>query len=365
MLTALAPARRNTRTVRIGTVPVGGGAPIAIQSMTNTRTSDAAATLAQIQALEAAGCDIVRVAVPDMAAAQAIRDIKAGMSIPLVADIHFDYRLAIAAMENGVDKIRLNPGNIGGADRVKAVVDVARERGVPIRIGVNAGSLDKALLAKYGGICPEALVESAMEHVRLLETEDYREILISVKSSNVPLAMATHRLLADRTDYPLHIGITEAGTPYRGVIKSAVGIGAMLLEGIGDTIRVSLTGDPVEEVRAAREILRACGLYRKGIEFVSCPTCGRTEINLIAIAEQVEAALGDVDVPLKVAVMGCAVNGPGEARDADIGIAGGRGEALLFRKGEIIRKMAEADIVPELVAEVRRLADAYREGTQS
>ncbi len=363
MNTSFTPARRNTRTVRIGSVPVGGGAPVAIQSMTNTRTADVAATLAQIHALEAAGCDIVRVAVPDMAAAQAIRDIKAEMSIPLVADIHFDYRLAIAAMENGVDKIRLNPGNIGGADRVKAVVDVARERGVPIRIGVNAGSLDKALLAKYGGVCPEALVESAMAHVGLLEAENYREILISVKSSNVPLAMATHRLLSDRTDYPLHIGVTEAGTPYRGIIKSAAGIGALLLEGIGDTIRVSLTGDPVEEVRAAKEILRACGLYRKGIEFISCPTCGRTEINLIAIAEQVESALGDIDVPLKVAVMGCAVNGPGEARDADIGIAGGRGEALLFRKGEIIRKMAEADIVPQLVAEVRRLADAYREGT--
>jgi (E)-4-hydroxy-3-methylbut-2-enyl-diphosphate synthase len=349
--------RRHTRQVRVGGLLLGGGAPVSIQSMTNTKTSDVTATLAQIHALEAAGCDIIRVAVPDMAAAEAIRDLKKEMTVPLVADIHFDWRLAIASMENGVDKIRLNPGNIGHADRVRAVVDVARERGIPIRIGVNAGSLDKTLLARYGGVCPEALVESALSHVRILENLNYPEIVLSVKSSNVPLSMATHRLLAEKTDYPLHIGVTEAGTPYRGIIKSAVGIGALLLEGIGDTIRVSLTGDPVEEVKAAREILRACGLYAKGIEFISCPTCGRTQINLIEIAEQVENALGDIEAPLKVAVMGCAVNGPGEAREADIGIAGGVGEALLFKKGEIIRKISEDRIVTELVAEIHRMID--------
>lgn len=347
--------RNQTRQVRVGALCIGGDAPITIQSMTNTRTSDVAATIAQVQALEAAGCDIIRVAVPDMAAAEAIRHIKEAMRVPLVADIHFDWRLAIASMENGVDKIRLNPGNIGHPDRVKAVVDVARERKIPIRIGVNAGSLDRELLSLYGGVCPEALVESAMSHVRILEELNYPEIILSVKSSNVPLSMATHRLLAQKTDYPLHIGVTEAGTPYRGIIKSAVGIGALLLEGIGDTVRVSLTGDPVAEVKAAREILRACGLYKKGIEFISCPTCGRTQINLIEIAERVEAALEDVEAPLKVAVMGCAVNGPGEAREADIGIAGGVGEALLFKKGEIVRKIPEDRVVEELVAEIRRM----------
>ena len=357
--TGFSRGRRKTRQIRVGAVLIGGDAPLTIQSMTNTKTSDVEATIAQILALEAAGCDIIRVAVPDMAAAEAIRHIKPAMRVPLVADIHFDWRLAIAAMENGVDKIRLNPGNIGHEDRVRAVVDVARDRGIPIRIGVNAGSLDKEMLALYGGVCPEALVESALSHVRILETLNYPEIVLSVKSSNVPLSMATHRLLAEKTDYPLHIGVTEAGTPYRGIIKSAVGIGALLLDGIGDTLRVSLTGDPVEEVRAAREILRACGLYNKGIEFISCPTCGRTQINLIEIAERVEAALEGVDIPLKVAVMGCAVNGPGEARDADIGIAGGSGEALLFRKGEIIRKIPEDRIVEELVAEIRRMADAH------
>lgn len=355
--TGVLPVRRHTRKIRVGNLFVGGDAPVSIQSMTNTRTSDVAATVAQIQALEAAGCEIIRVAVPDMAAADAIRQIRPEMSVPLVADIHFDWRLAIAAMENGVDKIRLNPGNIGHVDRVRAAVDVARERGIPIRIGVNAGSLDKELLSLYGGVCPEALVESALSHVRILEDLNYPEIILSVKSSNVPLSMATHRLLAGKTDYPLHIGVTEAGTPYRGIIKSAVGIGALLLDGIGDTLRVSLTGDPVEEVRAAKEILRSCGLYKKGIEFISCPTCGRTEINLIDITERVEAALEGIEIPLKVAVMGCAVNGPGEARDADIGIAGGKGEALLFQKGEILRKIPEDRIVEELVAEIHRMAE--------
>ena len=354
---SLQPIRRKCRPIRVGALQLGGGAPVSIQSMTNTRTSDVEATVAQICALREAGCDLVRVAVPDMASADVISAIKARIGIPLVADIHYDWRLAIACMRNGVDKIRLNPGNIGGVDRVREVVAVAKELHVPIRIGVNAGSLEKGLLERHGGVCPEALVESALSHVRMLEELDFEDIVISVKSSNVPLSLATHRLLAHQTDYPLHIGITEAGTVYRGTVKSAVGIGALLLDGIGDTIRVSLTGDPVGEVRAAREILRACGLYKKGIEFISCPTCGRTEINLIAIAEKVEQALEGMDISLKVAIMGCGVNGPGEARDADIGIAGGKGGALLFRKGEIIRKIPEDAIVEELVAEVLRMAE--------
>ncbi len=356
------PTRRKSRSISVGGLRIGGGAPVSIQSMTNTRTSDVEATAAQICALREAGCDLVRLAVPDMAAADAISAIKARIGIPLVADIHYDWRLAIACMRNGADKIRLNPGNIGGTDRVREVASVARELHVPIRVGVNAGSLEKGLLERYGGICPEALVESAMSHVRTLEAQDFGDIIISVKSSNVPLSLAAHRLLAKETDYPLHVGITEAGTVYRGTVKSAVGIGALLLDGIGDTIRVSLTGDPVEEVRAAKEILRACGLYRKGIEFISCPTCGRTEINLIAIAEKVEQALEGMNVSLKVAIMGCGVNGPGEARDADIGIAGGKGGAVLFRKGEIIRKIPEGSIVEELVAEVRRMADTMPSG---
>ena len=354
---SLQPIRRKCRSVMVGGIRLGDGAPVSIQSMTNTRTSDVEATVAQICALREAGCDLVRVAVPDMAAADAVSAIKARIGMPLVADIHFDWRLAIACMRNGVDKIRLNPGNIGGTDRVREVAAVARELHVPIRVGVNAGSLEKGLLERYGGICPEALVESALSHVRMLEALDFGDIVISVKSSNVPLSLATHRLLAHQTDYPLHIGITEAGTVYRGTVKSAVGIGALLLDGIGDTIRVSLTGDPIEEVRAAREILRACGLCKKGIEFISCPTCGRTEINLIAIAEKVEQALEGMDVSMKVAIMGCGINGPGEARDADIGIAGGKDGAVLFRKGEIIRKIPEEAIVEELVAEVRRMAE--------
>lgn len=356
------PKRRQSRSVVVGGLMIGGGAPVSIQSMTNTRTSDVDATVAQICSLQEAGCDLVRVAVPDMAAAEAVSAIKSRIAIPLVADIHFDWRLAIACMRGGVDKVRLNPGNIGSRERVREVVAVARELHVPIRVGVNAGSLEKTLLERYGGICPEALVESALTHVRLLESLDFRDIVISVKSSNVPLSLATHRLLAHETDYPLHIGITEAGTPYRGTIRSAVGIGVLLLDGIGDTIRVSLTGDPVEEVRAAKEILRACGLYKKGIEFISCPTCGRTEINLIAIAEKVEQALEGMNVPLKVAIMGCAVNGPGEARDADIGIAGGKDGAMLFRKGEVIRKIPEESIVEELIMEIRKMADSHSEG---
>lgn len=347
--------RKPTRKVRVGELFIGGDAPITIQSMTNTRTSDAQATIAQIQKLQQAGCDIIRVAVPDIPAAQAIAEIKKNISIPLVADIHFDYRLAITAMENGVDKVRINPGNIGDRERVKSVVSCATERGIPIRIGVNAGSLEKDLLEKYGGVTAEALVESALKHVRILEDLDFHDIIISIKASSVPLTIAAYRLISERVSYPLHVGVTEAGTVYQGTVKSAVGIGALLAQGIGDTIRVSLTGDPVEEVKAGKAILKSLGLYRNGAELVSCPTCGRTRIDLIAIAQQVEMALESVDKPIKVAVMGCAVNGPGEAREADIGIAGGDGCALLFKKGEILRKVPEDKVVEELLREIEKM----------
>lgn len=349
--------RHKTRKIWVGDRAIGGDAPVSVQSMTNTKTADVAATVRQIQELTDAGCDIVRVAVPDKAAAEAIGDIKRQIRIPLVADIHFDYRLALIALEQGIDKVRINPGNIGELERVKAVVNAAKERQVPIRIGVNGGSLETELLQSYGGVCPEALVESAMRHVRILQDLDFQDMVISIKCSDVALSVAAYRQLANRIDAPLHTGITEAGTIWRGTIKSAMGIGALLLDGIGDTIRVSLTGNPVEEIRAGREILKACGLDNRGITFVSCPTCGRTEINLIDIAERVEAALGDIDVPLKVAVMGCVVNGPGEARDADIGIAGGKGCAMLFRKGEILRRVEEGDIVTALVEEVRKILE--------
>jgi len=347
--------RRPTRQVMVGNVPVGGGAPVSIQSMTNTPTCDVNATVAQIHALEDAGCEIVRVAVPDEESADALKSIKKQIRIPIVADIHFDYRLALKAMENGADKIRINPGNIGSRERVREVVKMASERGIPIRIGVNSGSLEKPLLEKYGRVCAEALVESALNHAALLEDMGFRDIVISIKSSDVAMSYRAYSMLSDKTDYPLHIGITEAGTPYRGTIKSAVGIGALLLNGIGDTMRVSLTGDPVEEVRAAKEILRACGLYSKGIQFISCPTCGRTQINLIKIANEVEKALEGVDKSIKVAIMGCAVNGPGEAREADIGIAGGKGYAVLFRKGQIIERVDEDKIVETLVRAVKEL----------
>jgi len=349
------PERRPTRQVRVGNVLIGGGAPISIQSMTNTPTRDVGATVAQIKALEKAGCDIVRVAVPDMASAEAVKAIKEQISIPLVADIHFDHRLALKAMESGADKIRINPGNIGSKEKVREVVNMASQRGIPIRIGVNSGSLEKHLLEKYGRVCAEALVESALNHAALLEDMGFRDIVISIKASDVVMSYRAHQLLSEKTDYPLHIGITEAGTPYRGIIKSAVGIGALLLNGIGDTLRVSLTGDPVEEVRAAKEILRACGLYRKGIQFISCPTCGRTQIDLIGIANKVEEALEGLDKPIKVAIMGCAVNGPGEAREADIGIAGGKGTAVLFKKGRIIKKVDEDKIVETLIQEIKAL----------
>jgi len=347
--------RKKTLKVRVGNVYIGGDAPVSIQSMTNTKTSDVKATVGQIKELEKAGCDIVRVAVRDMQSALAMEEIKREVSIPVVADIHFDYRLAITAMEKGADKVRINPGNIGSEDRVRSVVSCAAERGIPIRIGVNSGSLEKEFLDKYGGITPEALVESALKHVSVLERLNFYDIVISLKSSNVPLMIAAYRLMSEKVSYPLHIGVTEAGTVYYGTVKSAVGIGDLLANGIGDTIRVSLTGSPTEEIKAGKAILKSLGLYNRGAELISCPTCGRTDINLIAIAEQVEKALENVDKHVKVAVMGCAVNGPGEAREADIGIAGGDGCALLFKKGKIIRKIPEDRLVEELLSEIEKL----------
>lgn len=347
--------RKNTRKVRVGNLFVGGDAPITIQSMTNTLTSDAEATVAQIIKLEEAGCDIIRVAVPDMPAAMAIGEIKKRISIPLVADIHFDYRLALTAMENGVDKVRINPGNIGSIDRVKSVVSCATEREIPIRIGVNSGSVEKELLQKYGGVTADAMTESALKHVRILEDLNFSDIVISLKATNVPLTIATYEMMSQKVSYPLHIGVTEAGTVYQGTVKSAVGIGALLAMGIGDTIRVSLTGDPIEEIKAGKAILRSLGLYGKGAELISCPTCGRTKINLIGIAEKVEKALERVEKPIKVAVMGCVVNGPGEAREADIGIAGGDGCAMIFKHGEILRKVPEDQVVEALLAEIEKM----------
>ena len=332
----------------VGGVPVGDGAPVSIQSMCSTKTGDVPATVDQIHRLEAAGCEIVRVAVPDMAAGRALGDIRSRIHIPLVADIHFDYRLALEAVAAGADKIRINPGNIGGADRVKAVADACRTHGVPIRIGVNGGSLEKPILAKYGGVTPEALVESAFGHIALLHQYDFDDICVSLKSSDVRTTMAAYRLMSERSDYPLHLGVTETGTRRMGTIKSAIGIGGLLGFGIGDTIRVSLSADPVEEVYAARDILRALGLRREGPNLIACPTCGRTRIDLIGLAEEVERRLQEVDKPLTVAVMGCVVNGPGEASAADVGIAGGDGVGLLFRKGEIVKKVPQEDLVEEL-----------------
>ena len=344
-----------TKQITVGGVALGGGAPVTIQSMCNTKTEDAAATAAQIQALEDAGCEIVRVTVPTMEAARAISAIKERISIPLVADIHFDHRLAVEAAVRGADKIRINPGNIGGEENVKAVVDACRARRIPIRIGVNGGSLEKALLAKYGKVTPEALVESAMGHIRLLEKFDFTDICVSVKSSDVPLNMAAYRLLHERVDYPLHLGVTEAGTPSMGLIKSAIGIGGLLCEGIGDTVRVSLTADPVEEVYAARRILQACGIRRSGVNLVSCPTCGRTGYNMIPIAEELEKRLAGCSKKITVAVMGCVVNGPGEASAADIGIAGGEGEGLIFRKGKVLYKVPQEKLVDALLEEIEKL----------
>lgn len=344
--------RKKTRRIHIGAVPIGGGAPIAVQSMTNTRTAAAAATVAQIKALAAAGCDIVRLAVPDMAAAETLGEIVRAVDVPLVADIHFDYRLALEAIRQGIAALRLNPGNIGGPDNVRAVTAAAKKAHIPIRIGVNAGSLDKKLLAKYGRPTAEALVESALGHVRLLEAENFHDIKISLKAHDVPLTIAAYRKMSEAVDYPLHLGITEAGTPQSGMIKSAVGIGALLAEGIGDTIRVSLTGDPLVEVKVANEILKSLGLREYGPTLIACPTCGRTSIDLAQIAADVEARLAGVSRPIQVAVMGCVVNGPGEAREADVGIAGGRGEGLVFRKGEVLRRVPEDQLVTELFKEI-------------
>ena len=345
--------REDTRTVKIGNVTIGGDNPVAIQSMCNTKTEDVKATAAQILQLEAVGCDIIRVAVPTMEAAQALTEIKKQIHIPLVADIHFDYRLAIAAIEHGADKVRINPGNIGSEERVRAVVEKAKEYGVPIRVGVNSGSLEKPLIEKYGGhVTAEGLVESALDKAAMLEKMDFHDIVISIKSSDVLMCVKAHELLAQRADYPLHIGITEAGTLISGNIKSAAGLGIMLHEGLGNTIRVSLTGDPVEEVKSAKILLRTLGLRKGGIEVVSCPTCGRTKIDLIGLANQVENMVQSYDLDIKVAVMGCVVNGPGEAREADIGIAGGDGEGVLIKKGEVIRKLPEDQLLEALRQEL-------------
>ncbi|WP_097006004.1 flavodoxin-dependent (E)-4-hydroxy-3-methylbut-2-enyl-diphosphate synthase [Lacrimispora amygdalina] len=348
--------RNHTKTIQIGERVIGGGNPILIQSMCNTKTQDVASTVDQIKKLTAAGCDIIRVAVPDMEAAAAIREIKKQISIPLVADIHFDYRLAVAAIESGADKIRINPGNIGSLDRVRAVVDKAKEYQVPIRVGVNSGSLEKNLIEKYGGVTAEGIVESALNKVRMIEEMDYGNLVISIKSSDVLMCVKAHELMAEQSDYPLHVGITEAGTLMAGTIKSSVGLGIILHKGIGDTIRVSLTGDPLEEIKAAKTILRTLGLRKGGVEVISCPTCGRTRIDLISLANQVEDMVSAYDhLDIKVAVMGCVVNGPGEAREADIGIAGGIGEGLLIKKGEVIRKVPEEELLSALQEELMKM----------
>ncbi len=345
--------REYTRVIKIGDKVIGGGNPVLIQSMTNTRTEDVRATVEQIRRLQSAGCEIVRVTVPTEEAATALREIKKQIQIPLVADIHFDYRMAILAIENGVDKIRINPGNIGGPEKLRAVVSAAKKRNIPIRVGVNSGSLEKPLIEKYGGVTAEGLVESALDKVHMIEEYNYANLVISIKSSNVLMCVKAHELIDKQTTYPLHVGITEAGTLYAGNIKSAVGLGMILGQGIGDTIRVSLTGDPVEEIKSAKLILRTLGLRKGGIEVVSCPTCGRTKIDLIGLANQVERMVQEFDhLTLKVAVMGCVVNGPGEAKEADLGIAGGKGEGLLIKKGEIIRKLPENELLPALRKEL-------------
>lgn len=349
--------RDETKVVQIGKRQIGGGNPILIQSMCNTKTEDVKATVEQILALEHAGCDIIRVAVPTMEAAAALTEIKRQIHIPLVADIHFDYRLAIAAIECGADKIRINPGNIGSRERIQAVVDKAKEYGVPIRVGVNSGSLEKSLVEKYGGVTAEGLVESALDKVALIEQMGYDNLVISIKSSDVMMCVKAHELIAKKTHYPLHVGITEAGTVIAGNIKSAVGLGLILSQGIGDTIRVSLTGSPLEEIKSAKLILKTLGLRRGGVEVVSCPTCGRTQIDLIGLANQVETLVQGYPLDIKVAVMGCVVNGPGEAKEADLGVAGGIGEGLLIRKGEIVKKLPESELLPALKAELDRMVE--------
>jgi len=349
--------RKITREVKVGNKKIGGNNPILVQSMTNTDTHDIEKTIEQIRRLEAEGCDIIRVAVPDMEAAEAIKEIKKNINIPLVADIHFDYRLAIKSIENGVDKIRINPGNIGREENIKKVVEIAKERGVPIRIGVNSGSLEKEILYKYKGITAEAVVESALKSVLILEKLGFYDIVISLKTPNVPLTIEAYKLASSKVDYPLHVGITEAGTIEAGTIKSAIGIGTLLYLGIGDTIRVSLTGDPVHEVRVGRQILRSLGLLKEGVEVISCPTCGRTKIDLIKLAQEVEKRTRHIKKPLKVAVMGCVVNGPGEAKEADIGIAGGDGEGVIFKKGKVYKKVKEEELIEELTKEIEKLLE--------
>ncbi len=352
---------RKSKQIMVGGLPMGGGAPVSVQSMLNTPASDIPASLEQAKRLEAVGCQIIRAAVPDMQAVQLIDRLKQTVSVPIVADIHFDYRLAIESVAAGVDKVRINPGNIGDDDRVRQVVQCCKQHEVPIRVGVNSGSLEKNILAKYGHPTAQAMVDSALYHVSLIERYDYDQVAISIKSSNVPTMIEAYRLAASQCDYPLHLGVTEAGTARMGLIKSAVGIGSLLCDGIGDTIRVSLTDDPVNEIAAAKDILRSIGLCNEGITFISCPTCGRTKIDLISLANRVEQRLSGIKAPLTVAVMGCAVNGPGEAREADIGIAGGDGCAILFRKGEILRKIPEDQVVEELAKEVEQLA-LHKEG---
>ena len=353
--------RKKTRQIHIGPVAIGGGAPVSVQSMCNTKTTDTEATVDQIKALQAAGCDIVRLAVPDMEAARNLGSIIRAVDVPLVADIHFDYKLAIEAIRQGISALRLNPGNIGGEEKVKAVVQAAKEKHIPIRIGVNAGSLDKKILAKYGAVTPEAMVESALQHIRILENLDFYDMKISLKAHDVPLTLAAYRLMSETVDYPLHLGITEAGTVNTGIIKSAVGIGALLAEGIGDTFRISLTGDPVVEVKVANEILKSLGMKEYGPNLIACPTCGRTSIDLPAIAAQVEKKLAGIEDSIDVAVMGCVVNGPGEARGADVGIAGGSGEGLIFRKGEIVRKVPEEMLVEELFKEIDAILEERKQ----
>ena len=348
--------REQTKVVQIGDRKIGGGNPIAIQSMTNTKTEDIDATVKQIIALEKAGCDIIRCAVPTMEAAKALAKIKQQIHIPLVADIHFDYRLAIAAMENGADKIRINPGNIGSKERVQAVVDTAKERNIPIRVGVNSGSLEKEIVEKYGQVTAEGLVESALDKVAMIEEMGYDNLVISIKSSDVLMCIKAHELIAKQTNYPLHVGVTESGSLIAGNIKSAIGLGNILYQGIGDTIRVSLTGDPVEEIRSAKLILKSLGLRKGGVTVVSCPTCGRTQIDLIGLAGKVEKMVSDLDLDIKVAVMGCVVNGPGEAKEADLGIAGGKGEGLLIKKGEVIAKVPEDQLLDALKTELDKIA---------
>lgn len=345
--------RDNTKVIQIGNKVIGGGNQVLIQSMTNTKTEDVEATVAQIKELEAAGCDIIRCAVPTMEAALALKEIKKQIAIPLVADIHFDYRLALAAIENGADKIRINPGNIGSEERVRAVVEAAKERNIPIRVGVNSGSLEKPLVEKYGGVTAEGIVESALDKVRTIEEMGYDNLVISIKSSNVLMAVQAHELIAKKTKYPLHVGITESGTIISGNIKSSIGLGIILNQGIGDTIRVSLTGNPVEEVKSAKLILRTLGLRKAGVEVVSCPTCGRTQIDLIGLANQVENMVQKYDLDIKVAVMGCVVNGPGEAKEADIGIAGGKGVGMLIKKGEVVKTLPEDQLLATLEEELK------------